>query len=254
MQPRRVARDPVVTAASAPRAPSCGAAAGPVGRRPGAESAREQRRERQRAHDLHANEQKRVVRGAGTSERRDVERTVDVPREALAGDLGHSNHHREGDDPFTAADPCSHRLSIILPGLRVADRPASARGMVIQSSADGGRCDGAVARAACAERRHDGRLDRRAPRRRARPLQRGRHPRRAGRGDRLKAEALLVVDLSDVDFLDSTALGVLIEARAKLGADRLALASPQHEVRRTLQVSGLDRQLPVYDTVDAALA
>ena len=64
----------------------------------------------------------------------------------------------------------------------------------------------------------------------------------------------LVVDLSDVDFLDSTALGVLIEARAKLGADRLALASPQHEVRRTLQVSGLDRQLPVYDTVDAALA
>lgn len=66
--------------------------------------------------------------------------------------------------------------------------------------------------------------------------------------------ARVVVDLTDVDFLDSTALGVLIEARSKLGADELALAAPQHEVRRTLQVSGLDRRLAVYDTVDAALA
>jgi anti-anti-sigma factor len=64
----------------------------------------------------------------------------------------------------------------------------------------------------------------------------------------------VVVDLSEVEFLDSTALGVLIEARSKLGPNGLVLASPQHEIRRTLQVSGLDRQLPVYDTVDAAVA
>lgn len=64
----------------------------------------------------------------------------------------------------------------------------------------------------------------------------------------------LVVDLAQVEFLDSTALGVLIEARSKLGKGALVLASPGAETRRALQVSGLDRHLPVHDTVDAALA
>ncbi|MGZ4289702.1 MAG: STAS domain-containing protein [Gaiellaceae bacterium] len=64
----------------------------------------------------------------------------------------------------------------------------------------------------------------------------------------------IVIDMSAVEFVDSTALGVLIEARAQLGRDGLALAAPQLETRRTLQVSGLDRHLPVHDTVAAALA
>ncbi len=64
----------------------------------------------------------------------------------------------------------------------------------------------------------------------------------------------VVLDLAGVDFLDSTALGVLIEARSKLGRDGLALAAPQIETRRALQVSGLDRHLAVHDSVDAALA
>ena len=64
----------------------------------------------------------------------------------------------------------------------------------------------------------------------------------------------LVVDLAEVEFVDSTALGVLIEARSKLGRDGLALAAPQLDTRRTLQVSGLDRHLPVHDTVEQALA
>jgi anti-anti-sigma factor len=65
----------------------------------------------------------------------------------------------------------------------------------------------------------------------------------------------LILDLSEVEFIDSTALGALIEARASL-PDRgvLLLAAPAHETRRALQVSGLDRHLPVHDTVDAALA
>jgi len=63
----------------------------------------------------------------------------------------------------------------------------------------------------------------------------------------------IVVDMAEVEFVDSTALGVLIEARAKLGRSALLLAGPQLETRRTLQVSGLDRQLPVHDSVDAAL-
>ena len=66
--------------------------------------------------------------------------------------------------------------------------------------------------------------------------------------------ARIVVDMSEVDFVDSTALGVLIEARSQLGQDRVLLAAPQLETRRTLEVSGLDRHLPVHDSVDGALA
>ncbi|HEY3183428.1 MAG TPA: STAS domain-containing protein [Gaiellaceae bacterium] len=65
----------------------------------------------------------------------------------------------------------------------------------------------------------------------------------------------LVVDLSGVEFIDSTALGVLIEARTKL-ANRQAflLAAPRVETRRALEVSGLDRHFGIHDTVDAARA
>ena len=63
----------------------------------------------------------------------------------------------------------------------------------------------------------------------------------------------IVIDMTDVEFVDSTALGVLIEARSKLGRSDLLLAAPQLETRRTLQVSGLDRHLPVHDSVDDAL-
>jgi anti-sigma B factor antagonist len=63
----------------------------------------------------------------------------------------------------------------------------------------------------------------------------------------------IVIDMSEVNFVDSTALGVLIEARSKLGRNDLLLAAPQIETRRTLQVSGLDRRLPVHDSVTDAL-
>jgi len=70
-----------------------------------------------------------------------------------------------------------------------------------------------------------------------------------------KRPARLVVDLEEVDFIDSTALGALIEARSTLGGSgTLLLAAPAHETRRALQVSGLDRHLPVHATVDEALA
>lgn len=65
----------------------------------------------------------------------------------------------------------------------------------------------------------------------------------------------LVVDLGGVRFLDSTALGVLIEARTRLENRRaFLLAAPGLETRRALEVSGLDRHFAVHDTVDEALA
>jgi anti-sigma B factor antagonist len=66
--------------------------------------------------------------------------------------------------------------------------------------------------------------------------------------------ARIVVDMAEVDFVDSTALGVLIEARSQLGRDGVLLAAPRLETQRTLEVSGLDRHLPVHDSVDGALA
>jgi len=65
----------------------------------------------------------------------------------------------------------------------------------------------------------------------------------------------LVVDLSGVTFIDSTALGVLIEARARLANRRgFLLAAPGIETRRALEVSGLDRHFVVHESLDDALA
>jgi anti-sigma B factor antagonist len=69
-----------------------------------------------------------------------------------------------------------------------------------------------------------------------------------------QAPERIVVDLGEVDFIDSTALGVLIETRAKLvNRDGLILAAPGLETRRALQISGLDKLFTVYDTVPDAL-
>lgn len=63
----------------------------------------------------------------------------------------------------------------------------------------------------------------------------------------------LVVDLSEVTFIDSTALGAFVEARSQLGAGAFALAAPGLEARRALEVSGLDRHFAVHESVESAL-
>jgi anti-sigma B factor antagonist len=65
----------------------------------------------------------------------------------------------------------------------------------------------------------------------------------------------IVVDLSEVEFMDSTALGVLIEARTKLpNRKAFLLAAPGLETKRALHISGLDRHFSVHESVDEALA
>jgi anti-sigma B factor antagonist len=65
----------------------------------------------------------------------------------------------------------------------------------------------------------------------------------------------LVVDLGEVEFVDSTALGVLVEARTRMADGRaLILAAPGMEVSRALGVSGLDRHFTIRDSRDDALA
>ncbi|MBD0339031.1 MAG: STAS domain-containing protein [Thermoleophilia bacterium] len=71
----------------------------------------------------------------------------------------------------------------------------------------------------------------------------------------VRAPERLVVDLGEVSFLDSTALGVLIEARGKLeNRSGFLLAAPGLEARRALEVSGLDRHFELHETVDGALS
>jgi anti-sigma B factor antagonist len=63
----------------------------------------------------------------------------------------------------------------------------------------------------------------------------------------------LIVDLSDVKFIDSTALGVLIEARTRMPNRRgFLLAAPGLETRRALEISGLDRHFAVHESLDGA--
>ena len=69
-----------------------------------------------------------------------------------------------------------------------------------------------------------------------------------------EAPERIVVDLGEVEFVDSTALGVLIETRTKLkNRDGFLLAAPGLETRRALEISGLDQLFTVHDTVPEAL-
>ena len=69
-----------------------------------------------------------------------------------------------------------------------------------------------------------------------------------------RAPERLVVDLSRVVFIDSTALGVLIEARTKLpNSAGFLLAAPALETKRALEISGLDRHFTLHVTRESAL-
>lgn len=64
----------------------------------------------------------------------------------------------------------------------------------------------------------------------------------------------LVVDLGEVTFADSSALGLLIDLESRLSSrgGMLALASLQPQVRHVFEVAGLFRLLRVFDDTDEA--
>ena len=68
--------------------------------------------------------------------------------------------------------------------------------------------------------------------------------------------SLVVVDLGETTFIDSSSLGVLISAHRRLGArsGRLVIACDVPAVRNTFRVTGLDGVLEVARTRDEALA
>ncbi len=66
----------------------------------------------------------------------------------------------------------------------------------------------------------------------------------------------IVIDLSQVTFIDSTALGVIISGVKRLRErdGRLMIVAGSRPVVRILDITGLDKVLTVFDTRDEALA
>lgn len=71
-----------------------------------------------------------------------------------------------------------------------------------------------------------------------------------------ESEGAFVLDLSDVDFIDSSGLHVLLRARGLLGREdrSLALICPPGPVRRVLEVSGIVDLFFIYGSREEAAA
>ena len=69
----------------------------------------------------------------------------------------------------------------------------------------------------------------------------------------------VVIDMTSCGFIDSTGLGVIVEAwkalQARNGeAAAFAICCPEPEVRRLLQITGLDQAIAIRDTREEAIA
>lgn len=71
-----------------------------------------------------------------------------------------------------------------------------------------------------------------------------------------RGTSLVVVDLSDVEFVDSQGLGALMRGTRRFGAgkDRFRLVVPAPEIRRVFEITALDRVFPLDATREQALA
>jgi len=69
-------------------------------------------------------------------------------------------------------------------------------------------------------------------------------------------ERRIVVDLLQVDFLDSTALGVLVGVHRRIspGGGVLKLVCAKPHILKMFRISGLDQTFPIASTVDEATA
>lgn len=74
-------------------------------------------------------------------------------------------------------------------------------------------------------------------------------------------DANLLLDLSGCEFIDSTGIGLIVRTWQRLdaepdgdGGSRLALCGPGDQVRRLLQITGLESSLRTYAEREEALA
>ena len=66
----------------------------------------------------------------------------------------------------------------------------------------------------------------------------------------------LVVDMQQVEFLDSTGLGVLVGGLKRVRSHNgdLSLVCTQHRILKVFEITGLTKVFSIHDTVDAAVA
>jgi anti-sigma B factor antagonist len=66
----------------------------------------------------------------------------------------------------------------------------------------------------------------------------------------------LLVDLSDCDFIDSTGLSLLVETKRRLAEDRrrFGVCCADADVRRLLELTGIDQAVTLFDTRAEAVA
>lgn len=62
----------------------------------------------------------------------------------------------------------------------------------------------------------------------------------------------IAVDMSGVEFIDATGLAALLSARdlCRGRSGDLSLVGPSRQTRRLLEISGLDRELPIVESLD----
>ncbi|MBO2465148.1 STAS domain-containing protein [Actinomadura violacea] len=66
----------------------------------------------------------------------------------------------------------------------------------------------------------------------------------------------VILDLAELEFMDSQGLSVIVGCykAATAAGGSLTLAGPRPVVRRTLEITGLHRRIPVQATLEAALS
>lgn len=66
----------------------------------------------------------------------------------------------------------------------------------------------------------------------------------------------VLVDLSSCGFIDSTGLSLLVEAKRRLADENrpFAVCCPDADVRRLLELTGIDRAVGLFDSRDEAVA
>jgi anti-sigma B factor antagonist len=69
--------------------------------------------------------------------------------------------------------------------------------------------------------------------------------------------ASILIDLSDCSFIDSTGLSVIVHARRQVVDEqdgRFELCCPDAQIKRLLEITGIDAAFGIFDTRDEALA
>ena len=72
----------------------------------------------------------------------------------------------------------------------------------------------------------------------------------------LRSRCTVILDCSECQYIDSYGIGLLVEQRnnARAKGASVVLAAPTDRVRKVLRVTQIDTLIPVYDSIDDAIA